>query len=72
MEKQISVWSYWVGIVSVAAALVWRGLAAIGIRAGFGGATGVGISYNTFLHGAVLFLLLSIASSLLNGGRTQS
>ena len=72
MEKQISVWSYWLGLLSAAVALVLRGLTTVGFRAGFGNAAGGAISYNTFLHGAALLLLLSIASSLVNSGHAKS
>jgi hypothetical protein len=63
MEKQLSVLGYWLGVISLALALVFRLCTVIGINPPhLGSASGNGISYMTFLHGAALFFLLSIAS----------
>jgi hypothetical protein len=67
MEKQISVWSYRLGLLSTVVTLAMRGLAWIGFTGSFGSAKGVAIGYNSFLHGAILFLLLSAAASLVSG-----
>ncbi len=72
MEKQISVWSYWLGLLSTAASVILRGLASMGIIPNLRGTTGVAISYNTFLNGAALLFLISIASSLLIAWRAKS
>jgi hypothetical protein len=72
MEKQISVWSYRLGLVSVALTIVLRGLAAIGIFPNLVPAAGAPISYNTFLRGGMLLLVLSIASSVVGGSHAKS
>jgi hypothetical protein len=70
VEKQISLYSYWLGLLSVVIALILRGLAAIGVSMPLVGQPGGNaISYNSFLHGAVLFLLLSVASSVLSSAK---
>jgi hypothetical protein len=72
MEKQISVWSYRLGLVCVVLTILLRGLAGIGIYPNLVPAIGAPISYNTFLRGAILLLVLSIASRLLSGWRADS
>jgi hypothetical membrane protein len=72
MEKQISVWSYRLGLVSVALTIVLRGLAAIGIFPNLVPAAGAPISYNTFLRGGMLLLVLSIASSVVGRSGAKS
>ena len=63
MEKRVSVVSYWLGLVSILLALAFRVFAMIGINTAWPGI--LPLSYNTFLHGAEIFLLLSIASSVI-------
>jgi hypothetical protein len=72
MEKQISIWSYRLGLVSVVLTILLRGLACFGIYPNVVPASGASISYYTFLRGGVLLLLLSIASSLISGWHTHS
>jgi hypothetical protein len=63
MEKQLSAIGYWLGVLSTALALILRALAALRMFPPQMGATGgIAISYVSFLHGAVLFFLLAIAS----------
>jgi len=72
MEKQISVWSYRLGLVCVVMTILMRGLACFGIYPNLVPASGASVSYYTFLRGGVLLLLLSTASSLLCGWRANS
>jgi len=63
MEKQLSVIGYWLGLISTVLALIFRLLTALDRIPPFLGAPGGNaISYMSFLHGAVLFFLLTIAS----------
>jgi hypothetical membrane protein len=72
MEKQISVWSFRVGLVCVALAIALRGLAAVGIYPNLVPEDGAPISYNTFLYGSVVMMLLSIASHFVSEARTKA
>jgi len=69
MEKRISVWSYWAGVVCVVLTTILRLLAAVDIWPHFVPQGGAGISYYTFLRGGVLLLLLSIASRQMANSR---
>jgi hypothetical protein len=63
MEKQLSLAGYWLGLISTVLALIFRVLTALDIIPPFlGKPGGNALSYLTFLHGAVLFFLLTIAS----------
>ena len=63
MEKQLSAIAYWLGLFSTALALIFRMLTAVNKIPPFLGVPGgTAISYLSFLHGAVLFFLLTIAS----------
>jgi len=63
MEKQLSTIGYWLGIVSFVVALILRVLTALNkVPAPIGVPGGNAISYMSFLHGAALFFLLTIAS----------
>ncbi|HEY6943901.1 MAG TPA: hypothetical protein VI431_02085 [Candidatus Acidoferrum sp.] len=63
MEKQLSAIGYWLGLISTVLALIFRLLTAINRVPPFLGLPGgSSISYLSFLHGAVLFFVLSIAS----------
>jgi hypothetical protein len=66
MDKKISVASYWLGIVCVVMTIIFRGLAALGIWPILVPAKGAGITYVTFDRAAQVFLLLSIAASLMS------
>jgi hypothetical protein len=73
MEKQLCSAAYWIGIISTVLALITRGLAALGIWASSGGLPNkVPISYRTFLDGAMLFFLMSIASSVMMWAKGQN
>ena len=64
LEKQLSLIGYWLGTICAALALIFRLVAALNIIPPFLGAPGRNaISYLSFLHGAELFLVLSIAAS---------
>jgi hypothetical protein len=63
MEKQLSALGYWLGLICTVLALISRVCVAFNIGLPRIGATGGNaLSYLTFLHGAALFFLLSIAS----------
>jgi hypothetical protein len=63
MEKQLSTMGYWLGLICTVLALILKALAALKIYAPTVGTPGgTSISYMSFLHGAVLFFLLAIAS----------
>jgi len=63
MEKQLSTIGYWLGLICTVLALLLKALATLKIYAPTAGTPGgSGISYLSFLHGAVLFFLLAIAS----------
>jgi hypothetical protein len=65
VEKQLSVLGYWLGVLSTILALIFRGFTAANmIPPHMGAPGGSAISYMSFLHGAVLFFLLGIASGL--------
>lgn len=63
MEKQLSLVGYWLGLICTVLALIFRFLTALNKIPPFLGAPGGNaISSASFLHGAVLFFLLTIAS----------
>jgi drug/metabolite transporter (DMT)-like permease len=63
MEKHLSALGYWLGLICTVLALMLRMFVALNIALPRMGTTGGnGLSYLTFLHGAALFFLLSIAS----------
>jgi hypothetical protein len=63
MEKQLSVLSYWLGLICTVLAVIFRGLAALNIFVLHMAAPGgTGISFLTFFNAAALFFLLAIAS----------
>jgi hypothetical protein len=63
MEKHLSVLGYWLGLICTVLALIFRMFAAVNmIPPHMGVPGGIAISYLSFLHGAALFFLLSIAS----------
>lgn len=60
MEKYIVRWSYWLGAICAVIALAWRGL----VLFGWGSAPPlVNFRYMSFFKGALLFLVLAIATS---------
>jgi len=66
MERQISLWSFRLGLLCVILTVLLRGLAIFGVFPNLVPAMGAPVSYNTFLRGGVLLLVLSIASSLMS------
>jgi heme/copper-type cytochrome/quinol oxidase subunit 1 len=63
MEKQLCMISYWLGLLCTVLALIFRLALASHISLPFlGPPGGSAISYLTFMHGAALFFLLTIAS----------
>jgi len=63
MEKQLSAIGYWLGLICTALALIFRLLTALNKIPPFLGVPGGNaISYLSFLHSAVLFFVLTIAS----------
>jgi len=63
MEKQLSLLGYWLGLICTILALILRALAAVKIYPPLVGTPGgTAISYMSFVHGAALFFLLTIAS----------
>ena len=68
MDKQICKVSYWIGLLCTVIAIIARGLAMIGVMAGhLAGSSAAGrvpLSYKSFLDGAMLFFLMSIASAV--------
>lgn len=63
MEKQLATIGYWLALISLVLALIFRVFAALNwAPPHMGAAGGNAISYGTFLHGAALFFLLTIAS----------
>jgi len=64
VEKQLSFLGYWLGLLCTVLALVTRMFTALNMIPPFMGYPGGNaISYMSFLHGAVLFFVLAIASS---------
>ena len=63
MEKQLSATGYWLGLICTVLALIFRLLTALNkIPPLLGVPGGIAISYLSFLHGALLFFVLTIAS----------
>ena len=63
MEKQLSLIGYWLGLICNVLALILRMLTARKmLPSPWGVPGGTAISYMSFLHGAALFFLLTIAS----------
>jgi len=63
MEKRLSLIGYWLGLICMVLALIFRFLTALKeIPPFLDGPGGTAISYTSFLHGAGLFFLLTIAS----------
>jgi hypothetical protein len=63
MEKQLSALGFWLGLLCTVLALIFRFTTALNIRLPFLALPGgTAISYTSFLHGAALFFLLTIAA----------
>ena len=67
MEKKVLQYSYWLGVLCVAVAVVWRGADAMQI---FGAphTAVLSLTYISFLKGALLFLLLTVATGAYQAG----
>jgi len=63
MEKKIVQWAYWLGIASAVIALAMRACNAFGIWLPTAMAQGRTIWYMSFYKGALLFLVISIATA---------
>jgi len=63
MEKQLCTIGYWLGLVCTVLAVIFRFTTVMSLHLPFLGVPGgTAISYTSFLHGAVLFFVLAIAS----------
>jgi hypothetical protein len=69
VEKHIVKWSYWLGMVSAAIALVMRALNAFGIWLPTAVAQGRTVWYMSFYKGALLFFLITIATNHVQRGQ---
>lgn len=67
MEKKILQYSYWLGVLCVAVAVAWRAADAMGL---FGAphTAVLSLTYISFLKGALLFLLLTVATGAYQAG----
>lgn len=63
MAKQIAKWSYWVGIVCLVVAILWRAANVVGLPSSPSLAPGRTFGYLTFYRGSLLFFVASIASA---------
>lgn len=58
MEKRIVTYTYWLGIILMAVAFVWRILNAVGVQGSV-----MAADYMTFYRGAAILLLSAIATT---------
>jgi hypothetical protein len=63
MEKHIMRWSYWLGVICVVLAVATRFLNTLGLPTMLLQTRGNSISYRSFVDGALLFLITSIATA---------
>jgi hypothetical protein len=70
LEKQISQYSYWLGLVCVVVCVILRVLAIFGMT-NLAIYHGAGVSYLTFFRGATMLLLLTIATNTLSWAKRQ-
>ena len=69
MEKKILQYSYWLGVLCVVVAVVWRAASATGY---FGEMLVVlTLTYMSFVKGALLFLLTAMATGAYLAGNRQ-
>jgi hypothetical protein len=66
MEKLLIKLSYWLGVICLVVAVLSRLLNAIGIGFAQFSTRGNEVSYRTFLAGAILFLIMAIATESLD------
>ena len=70
MEKHILAWSYWLGLASAVIALALRSLNALGLLLPHV-VYGRTFWYMSFFKGALLFLLISIATATYSWAHSQ-
>lgn len=63
MEKHILTVSYWLGLLSAVITLALRALGTFGILTPSGVKPGLTFSYNSFYKGALLFLVIALATA---------
>ncbi len=71
MEKQISRWSYFLGIAGVLAAIGWRILAMFGLVAKDLTSSSHSLTYDTVMQGAFALLVITIATGSYLSSKTQ-
>ncbi|MBZ5515274.1 MAG: hypothetical protein LAN62_10650 [Acidobacteriia bacterium] len=67
MEKHITQWSYWLGLVCSLLAMVWRGLEALKVLPEALGP----VRYMTLYKGGLLLLVIAIATAVLAATKSQ-
>jgi len=65
VEKLIVRWSYWLGILSLLIALVWRAFNALGMWQPLHIVVGQSVYYMSFYKASLLFFVATIASASL-------
>ena len=71
MEKHILRWSYWLGIVSLVIAAVWKALSALGLRLPMLFTKDQTIFYLTFYKASLLLLVAAIATASYASSKSQ-
>jgi hypothetical protein len=71
MEKKILQYSYWLGLLCAVVAVAWRAATVLGYFTAPITQKGFSLTYNSFLNGAVLFLLTAIATGAYQAGNKQ-
>lgn len=71
MEKHILKFSYWLGVISLLCALIFRFVNIIYPADDVIQTMGEPVGYNAFLHGAFLFFAASVASALYARSKPQ-
>jgi len=66
LHKQIGRWSYFLGVGGAVAAVVWRLLTLAGLVPKTLIGENHGLSYEVLLKGAVLFLLITVATAAIS------
>jgi hypothetical protein len=70
MEKKILQYSYWLGLLCAVLAILWRGTNAAGYFLA-SVVPGVTVYYQSFYKGAVLLLLIAVASESYMASKRQ-
>ena len=71
MEKKILQYSYWLGLLCVVMAVAWRAATVLGYFTTPITQGGYLLTYNSFLKGALLFLLTTMATGAYLAGNRQ-